>query len=172
MFEGAQRQSLDTVRLRLTRRKATVPNDSRLHMPQNRELVEHLYDAFAKGDVAAVLGAFDPAIEWREAEGYRYSDRNPYRGPQAIAEGVFQRLGTDVADFRIAVHNMIESGETVVVEGRYTATVKETGTALDAQFAHVWEVKNGRITRFQQYTDTDQWNVAMGSERPTSASRA
>jgi uncharacterized protein len=131
-----------------------------------------LYDAFAKGDVPTVLGAFDPAIEWREAEGYRYSDRNPYRGPQAIAEGVFQRLVTELSDFRIAVLNMIESGDTVVVEGRYTTTVKETGTPIDAQFAHVWELENGRVTRFQQYTDTDQWNEAMGIERPTSAFRA
>ena len=141
-------------------------------MPSSKELVKQIYDAFAKGDVATVLGAFDPAIEWREAEGYSFSGGNPYVGPQAIAEGVFQRLGTELGDFRVAVQNMIESGETVVVEGRYTGTVKETGTQLDAQFAHVWEVKNGRVKRFQQYTDTDQWNVAMGSERPASASRA
>ncbi len=141
-------------------------------MPRSKEFMKQLYDAFAKGDVAAVLGAFDPAIEWREAEGYRYSDRNPYVGPQAIAEGVFQRLVTELNDFRIAVQNMIESGDTVVVEGRYTGTVKETGTSFDAQFAHVWELENGRITRFQQYTDTDQWNAAMGSERPASTSRA
>ena len=141
-------------------------------MPRSKESVKQLYDAFATGDVATVLGAFDPAIEWREAEGYRYSDRNPYRGPQAIAEGVFQRLVTELNDFRIAVLNMIESGDTVVVEGRYTATVKETGTPIDAQFAHVWELENGRVTRFQQYTDTDQWNVAMQSERPDPISRA
>lgn len=141
-------------------------------MPRSKDVMTQLYDAFARGDVAAVLGAFDPGIEWREAEGYRYSDRNPYRGPQEIAEGVFQRLGADLNDFRLAVHHMIESGDTVVVEGRYTAVVKETGTPIDAQFAHVWEVKDGRITRFQQYTDTGQWNAAMGIERPTSASRA
>jgi hypothetical protein len=141
-------------------------------MSQSKELVKHLYDAFANGDVATVLGAFDPAIEWREAEGYRYADRNPYVGPQAIAEGVFQRLGTDLDDFSIAVQNMIESGDTVVTQGRYSGTVKETGTPIDAQFAHVWEVKNGRVTRLQQYTDTGQWNIAMGSARPTSASRA
>jgi hypothetical protein len=141
-------------------------------MARSKEIMKQLYDAFAKGDVPAVLGALDPAIEWHEAEGYRYSDRNPYVGPQAIAEGVFQRLGTEMDDFRIAVQNMIESGDTVVVEGRYTGTVKETGTAIDAQFAHVWELKNGRVKRFQQYTDTDQWNAAMGSERPASTSRA
>jgi hypothetical protein len=139
-------------------------------VPRSKEVMEQLYGAFAKGDVAAVLGAFDPAIEWREAEGYRYSDRNPYVGPQAIVEGVFQRLGTELDGFRVAVQHMVESGETVVAEGRYTGTVKETGTPIDAQFAHVWEVKNGRVTRFQQYTDTGQWNVAMGIERPTSAS--
>ena len=132
-------------------------------MSRNSDLVTKIYDAFAQGDVATVLGAFDPAIEWREAEGYDYSERNPYIGPQAIAEGVFQRLATETDGFRLARQNMIEGGDTVVVEGRYTCTMKATGRRLDAQFAHVWGVRDGRISRFQQYTDTAQWNEAMGA---------
>jgi len=42
-------------------------------MGTNGDVVKGLYDAFAKGDVAAVLGTFDPAIEWKEAEGFLYA---------------------------------------------------------------------------------------------------
>lgn len=30
------------------------------------------------------------------------------------------------------------------------------GKDLDAQFAHIWWLEGGKITRFQQYTDTAQ----------------
>jgi ketosteroid isomerase-like protein len=38
----------------------------------------------------------------------------------------------------------------VVAEGRYRATVKATGKALDAQLAHVRVFRDGKVVRFQQ----------------------
>ena len=40
--------------------------------------------------------------------------------------------------------------------------MKATGTPVDAQFAHVWQFRGGKIARFQQYTDTKQWAGAAG----------
>jgi hypothetical protein len=54
-------------------------------MGKNGDIVKALYDAFGKGDVPAVLGAFDPEIQWRQAENFLYADGNPYAGPQAVA---------------------------------------------------------------------------------------
>ena len=31
---------------------------------------------------------------------------------------------------------------------------------LDAQVCHVWKIRDGKITSFQQYTDTGQWQDA------------
>jgi len=127
------------------------------------EIVKSLYDAFAKGDVPGVLGAFDSGIQWREADGFLYANGNPYVGPQAIVEGVFQRLAADVENFTVTPANIIDADQTIVVEGRYTGTIKATGARIDAQFAHVWGFRNGKIVRFQQYTDTKQWADATGS---------
>jgi ketosteroid isomerase-like protein len=126
------------------------------------DVVNGLYAAFAKGDVPGVLASFDPRIEWREAEGFRYADRNPYIGPQAVAEGVFQRIVSDVDQFTVVPENVIDANDTVVVEGRYKGTMKSTGTPVDAQFVHVWRLRQGKIIRFQQYTDTAQWARAAG----------
>lgn len=63
------------------------PGDTR--MGKNADIVKGLYAAFAKGDMPAVLGAFDPGIQWNEAENFLYAGGNPYVGPQAVAEGVF-----------------------------------------------------------------------------------
>jgi ketosteroid isomerase-like protein len=130
-------------------------------MGANAEVVSGIYAAFGRGDVATVLGAFDPAIEWREAESFQYADRNPYVGPLAVAEGVFQRIVTDVDQFVVVPGTFIDGGETVVVEGRYKGRMKATGVAVDAQFAHVWGFRGGKVVRFQQYTDTSQWSRAV-----------
>lgn len=122
-----------------------------------------LYDAFGKSDLAAVLGAFDPQVQWREAENSPYADGNPYVGPQAVADGVFQRFGSDVEDPAVLPERFVESGDTVVVEGRYRGKMKATGTPFDAQFAHVWQLRAGRVIGYQQYTDTKQWADAAGS---------
>lgn len=106
--------------------------------PDNVQLIRGLYDAFGKGDVPAVLGAMDSAIEWREAEGYIYADRNPYIGPRAVLEGVFMRLGSEWSDFTVSPQQVLGAGDHVVALGTYTGTCKATGKSVRAQFAHIW----------------------------------
>jgi ketosteroid isomerase-like protein len=118
------------------------------------DVVRKLYAAFETGDVPAVLGLMAPNIVWNEAENFLYADRNPYKGPQAILEGVFMRIGGDFENFAVKPEEIIESGDTVVMFGRYTGTFKATGKAINLQASHVWRVKDGKVTQFQQYVDT------------------
>jgi len=128
---------------------------------ENVQVIRGMYDSFATGDVPSVLGRMDEQIEWREAEGFIYADGNPYVGPQAVLEGVFMRLGSEWDNFALAPEEWLDAGNHVVVLGTYTGTNKATGRDVRAQFAHVWGVHNGRVVRFQQYTDTKQWADAM-----------
>ncbi len=128
---------------------------------ENLQVIRDLYDSFGRGDVPAVLGQMHEAIEWREAENYMYADRNPYVGPQAILEGVFMRIGSDWDAFTVTPEEWMDAGHHIVVLGTYTAKHKGTGKEVNAQFAHVWGVRNGRVVRFQQYTDTKQFSDAV-----------
>lgn len=129
----------------------------------NAQSVQALYDSFARGDIPGVLARFDPDIVWMEAENINYADRNPYRGPQAVLEGVFMRIGQDWEGFRVNVDQVIDGGDTVAVLGRYKATNKSTGSPLDAQFVHVWWLRDGKIVKFQQYADTAQFARVTGA---------
>ncbi len=120
------------------------------------ETIRSLYAAFAKGDVPTVLGAFDPAAEWREADNFLYADGNPYIGPGAILQGVFLRLATEWEGFAANPQEFFDAGESVIVTGRYSGAHKGTGKKIDAQFAHFWKLADGKVTHFQQYTDTLQ----------------
>ena len=126
------------------------------------DIVRGMYDAFGKGDVPGVLGSLDRDLKWAEAEGSTYADESPYTA-DTVAPRLFQRLAADIPDFRVVPANFIEGGNSVVVEGRYQGTVQGTGAKIDAQFVHVWELRDGKVVRFQQYTDTKQWSDAMGS---------
>jgi len=61
----------------------------------NLNLIHGIYNAFAKGDVATVLGSMSKDIIWNEAENFPYADGNPYIGPDAVASRVFARCIND-----------------------------------------------------------------------------
>ncbi|RYU14821.1 nuclear transport factor 2 family protein [Nocardioides iriomotensis] len=121
------------------------------------ELVRKAYDALAHGDVQPILGLLDDEVEWHEAEHVAYWPGGPFTGPQAVLKGVFSRIGDDFEGFLVDVERISELGETLLVEGRYRATAKSTGKPLDAQVAHVWDFRDGKAIRWQQYTDTWQF---------------
>lgn len=130
----------------------------------NQAVAESLYRAFAVGDGAAIGGLLAADLVWVEAESHPYADRNPYNGPAAVFEGVFGRIGAAFDGFAATPRTYLVRGDTVVAFGRYTGTNKASGEVLDAQFAHVFTVTGGRITHFQQYTDTAEWVDVMTSD--------
>jgi hypothetical protein len=131
-------------------------------MADNATTIRGIYEAFARGDVPAVLGALHEQVEWNEAEHVTYWPGGAFVGPQAVVTGVFARIIQDIPNFSIDVRRIVAAGDAVLVEARYRGTVTATGKALDAQVAHVWDLRDGKAVRFQQYTDTWQFAQATG----------
>ena len=128
------------------------------------KLMQHLYEAFGNGDMPTVLGAMAPDIRWHEAEGNPYMPSGePWVGPDAVVTNLFARLGEEWNGFSVHPEEFHDAGNTVTVEGRYTGEYKKTGQTIDAQFCHIWTLVDGKVTRFQQYADTGQFQDAMGA---------
>lgn len=128
----------------------------------NVRLVQELYDAFGRGDVPAVLAKLDASIAWREAEGNPYQPSGEaWIGPEAVLESLFVRLASEWDGFAVHPRRVHGAGDVVVVEGRYTGRYLATGKELDAQICHVWTLRDGKATSFQQYADTAQLQAAM-----------
>lgn len=125
-------------------------------------LIQGIYEGFASGDIPAVLKRLSPDVVWNEAENFPYADKNPYVGHDAIVKGVFARLGGEWNGFAVVVEDILDAGDTIVALGRYHGAHKQTGKEIRAQFAHVWNVADGKAVRFQQYTDTLQVARAIG----------
>jgi uncharacterized protein len=131
-------------------------------MSENVNTVRGIYEAFAKGDVSNLLAALDDKVEWHEAEHITYWPGGAFIGPQAVLEHVIARIPNDFDGFTIDVRRIIGCGETVLAEARYRATAKATGKPIDAQVAHVWDFRDGKVVRWQQYSDTWQFAQATG----------
>ncbi len=131
----------------------------------NVSLLKSLYGAFGRGDIATVLGAMSPDIKWHQAESHPYMPSGEaWVGAEAIVGNLFLKLGGEWDGFTVHPKAFHGAGDSVIVELRYSGTYKATGKSLDAQGCHVWDVKDGKVTRFQQYTDTAKIQHAMAAK--------
>ena len=131
-------------------------------MVDNASVVRGVYEAFAEGDVSKLLEVLDDKVEWHEAEHVTYWPGGAFIGPQAVLEGVLARIPKDFDGLTIDLERIVGCGDTVLAEARYRGTVRATGLALDAQVAHIWDFRDGKVVRWQQYTDTWQFAHVMG----------
>ncbi len=118
----------------------------------NLNAVQRVYNAFAEGDIPTVLGYLSADIDWTEAEGFPYA--GTYHGPKAVLEGVFMRLGSEWEGFAAVPDEFIDGGHAVVALGKYSGRYKRTSKSFQADFAHVWKMRDGKAIRFVQYVDT------------------
>lgn len=128
----------------------------------NVSVLKSLYEAFGRGDVPAVLGAMSPDIRWHQAESNPYMPSGEaWVGPDAILNNLFLKLGGEWDGFTVSPKSFYDAGDSVIVEVRYSGTYKASGKSMDAQVCHVWDVKDGKVTRFQQYVDTAKLRDTM-----------
>ncbi len=118
---------------------------------------EGLYATFANGGSDECFKYFDPDFEWVTANNGWNHEGSPYLGVQSVWDRVFTNAGAnlDPETYYVDVSEVIDAGpDTVIVLAHYTGNSVKTGDHHRIQVAHVWTLKNGRMRRFQQYTDT------------------
>jgi ketosteroid isomerase-like protein len=121
----------------------------------NVELAKQGYKDFAAGNIEEVLKLFDPQIEWNECIGFPFvSGDGKYIGSNSVAQDVFAQIPKYYDEFNINIQELIGSEDRIVMVGYYTGVWKETGKKFKANAAHVWNVKDGKLTRFFQAVDT------------------
>ncbi len=124
-----------------------------------RGTVEGLYGALGAGDIAAAMELMDEGIEWKEADGFPLA--GVYRGPQAVLDGVFARLGSEWAGFKADLDRIVVEGDQAMSVGTYSGTYKATGKSFSARFAHAIDVRDGKVVRFEQIVDSAEVNRAL-----------
>jgi ketosteroid isomerase-like protein len=119
-------------------------------MTSARDVVRDFYDKLSKGDAPGALGLMAPDIEWTTMWHYEVDGR----GPEKVAEGLFKPLMAEWSSFSLVPTEFIAEGETVVSLGEFTGVHGATGKTSRARYAHVWTIRDGKISAFRQYIDT------------------
>jgi uncharacterized protein len=125
----------------------------------NLDIVKRLYTAFSDRDQNTILQIFDPNIEWIQNEGFPGGGR--HFGVDAILNDVFAKFRSEWETWQAVVEEWLDAGDTIIALGEYRGTYKSTGKSTKAAFAHVYRLKDNRIIKFQQYTDTLKVAEAM-----------
>jgi uncharacterized protein len=124
------------------------------------DIVRRSYDAFAQGDLDAVVADMHDDIEWQQAQGLPHG--GTYRGLAEVRRNVFDPLDRDWwSEFSAVPDEFLDAGDEVVVLGRYRGVAQGTGKQLDVPFVHVWSLRDEKAWRFRQFLDTHGWVVAL-----------
>lgn len=121
-------------------------------MSTNLELIRGTYEGSSEDNGRNLLAVLSPDVEWTEAEGFPYA--GTYVGPEALIDGVFRRLGSEWTGYRADVHTYLADGDRVAAFGVYSGTYNATGKSMTSPFAHLYQIKDGKVIRMTQYVDT------------------
>ena len=124
------------------------------------DTIQHLYEAFGRGDIPAVLEHLDESVrweEWRTGNTAQEADV-PYmrsRNGREAAAGFFQDIQDDFELNSFNPHAFLEGGDHVAVVVEVDLTVKSTGKRLHDEEIHLWGFgSDGRIVSHRHFLDT------------------
>jgi uncharacterized protein len=121
---------------------------------ENTRLAQSAYEAFGRGDMAALAEVMADDIEW-VVPGDPDDDPNAgtFKGKEAVL-GWFGGLASALDFTTFEPREFIAQNDKVVSLVYAEATVRGTGRAVVNHEAHVWTFRDGKLARFQNYFDT------------------
>ncbi len=117
----------------------------------NEELIKKFYSAFKNKDMEIIHQLCDEKIEWNTLKGMPHGGK--YVGLKAIFEDYFANMLSNFEEFHAIPETYLESKNHMVVIGRYKGiSIKKK--KFDVPFSHIYEIKENKIIKFTQFTDT------------------
>lgn len=121
------------------------------------QTIEHIYEAFSRGDIPAIIDQLDDEVQWET-----WSDNSAQAADvpwlrAGVGKAAAQRFFEQIAQFQFEdfqVLGMMASDSKVAVEAKVEAIVPG-GKRLRDEEMHLWDVNAaGKVTRFRHYLDT------------------
>jgi uncharacterized protein len=120
---------------------------------ENTGLVQQAYAHFQRGEIPAVLDSLSEDVQWLTPEVEGVPGGGNWHGREQVGQ-FFQTLGDNQEARQFEPREFVAQGDKVVALGHYAWHVKSTGRQWESDFAHAFTVRDGKVTRFQEYTDT------------------
>jgi ketosteroid isomerase-like protein len=126
-------------------------------MPDQTPTARRLYEAFASRDLEALRDALADDFVGQVSAGMPLAVGGEHIGPEAMIRDVWSKV-FETYELHVDAERFYPSGDDhVVAVGHYRGTVRASGQPIEASFAHVLTIRDGRIARLDQITDTRRW---------------
>jgi uncharacterized protein len=124
----------------------------------NLATIRRVYDALAARDASAIQEVFAPDVTIRQ------NPELPWGGEYEGHDGAFTFFLTLVEhiESQVTTESLFTAGDHVVQTGRTRGTVRANGASFDIPEVHVWELRDGKVVRYQVYIDTPAMLEALG----------
>lgn len=135
------------------------------------EVLQSGYQAFAAGDIPAVLAVFDPSIAWHQP------GRNPvageYKGHDEVVGFFGKLMEASGGTFGLDVHHIAAAGDRTLA--LVTEHASRDGSQMSVSAVHAWRFANGKFTEFSNhYSDqaaVDAFWTRTAGQAPAPATR-
>jgi ketosteroid isomerase-like protein len=125
------------------------------------EAIEHLYEAYGRGEVDAVLAEIADDVDWAaEAASTSVPWYGRYRGKSEVPL-FFKAIGSNVEVTEFSVVSLTSSDTDVVATILWAYTVNATGKSAAMYMQHWWRFADGKIVFFRGSEDTEQSAAAF-----------
>ncbi len=129
---------------------------------ENTKIVRDAYAAFGRGDIPTLLGYMSDDVLWQPALGT--AKHVPFsgerKGKASVAE--FFRLVAENEEFeQFEPREFVAQDDKVVAIGHYRVVMKPTSKTFESDFVMVFTLQNGKLTKFQEFTDSAGINAAF-----------
>ena len=130
---------------------------------RNTAVIQEAYAAFGRGDMQTLLSTLADDIVWMGVygAGSHVPTAGERRGKAAVAE-FFKQVAENVNFSRFEPKEFIATGDKVVALGHDTATTPMKKN-FDSDFAMVFTLRNGQVTRFQEFCNSAAINAAYAA---------
>ena len=119
-------------------------------MAGNVQLIESAYAAFGRGDLPAVLAMLADDVEWESPETLPQGGR--FKGRDGVGQ-FFAGIGAGWSDLALDVESVSDAGTDSVVGVVQAKGTLRDGGASGYGATHVFTVRDGKVSRFREYTD-------------------
>lgn len=111
---------------------------------ENVEFVRRSLDLWLSGEFDAWLETIDPDIGWDISTHPLPDVPNQGRGRDALMTDMMATYLSGWTDYSAELKELIDAGDQVVVVMHETASMRDTGVALDRDLVQLWTVREGR----------------------------
>ena len=115
-------------------------------------VVQQAYSHFKTGNLPALVAQMGPSVEWHVPDIANSPTAGRRTGQDSVRD-FFTNLVTERNAITFEPRQFVAQGDTVVALGDYEWHVNGTGKSFKSDFAHVFKVQDGMITRFQEFMD-------------------